>query len=322
MIYEVKNLGYTYPGMKKKTLSHCNLTLEEGEILTILGPNGAGKSTLLNCMSGLLTPQEGEVRLCGKNVRAMAPKEIARQIGYVQQNHNPVFGYSVLHFVTMGCAPGIGMFQKPGKKEEDAAMAVLESLEIGHLAEKAYTDISGGERQQVLIARAVVQKPKAILFDEPTSHLDYGKQFVILQLIRQMAEQGYAAVMTTHNPDHAILLGGSVAIVDKEGTVEKGLASKILTEERLSRIYRTDLRLRYVKEFQRIVCIAPGLQTKEGPWCVAGEDLIRRRELWKRDGKNKTKSNISNRSGNIGARAMFSTQKKSGMSGPMNGSMS
>lgn len=92
MIFEVKDISYTYPGMAKKTLDHCSLTLKAGETLSILGPNGAGKSTLMNCMCGLLIPQEGEVHLCGRNVKKLSVKQIAKQVGYVQQNHTPVFG--------------------------------------------------------------------------------------------------------------------------------------------------------------------------------------------------------------------------------------
>lgn len=255
MIYEVENVGYTYEGRKDKTLDHCSLTLEEGEILSILGPNGAGKSTLLNCLCGLLSPQEGEIRLCGDNIRKLSAKQIARQVGYVPQNHNPVFGYTVHHFVLMGCTPKLELFQQPSKEEEERATEILESLGIAHLADQPYTDISGGERQQATIARAVMQNPKVILFDEPTAHLDYGKQILILRMIRKMAEKGFAAVMTSHNPDHVLLLGGNAAIVTPDGKLEKGPAGEILTEERLSGIYQTKLRLKYEEELERKICV-------------------------------------------------------------------
>lgn len=259
MIFEVKNISYTYPGMKKKTLDGCSLTLEKGEILSILGPNGAGKSTLLHCLCGLLRPQEGEIFLEGEDIRGMSVKQMARQVGYVQQSHHPVFGYTVLHFVMMGCAPRLGMFQRPSQSEEKQARKALDSLGIGHLAEKPYTDISGGERQQATIARALVQDPQAVLFDEPTAHLDFGKQLLILKRIREMAGRGYAAVMTTHNPDHVLLLGGMVAILDKTGKLETGTVEELLTEERLTDLYQTRLQLRYAEEFSREVCAASEL---------------------------------------------------------------
>lgn len=259
MILEIKNISYTYPGMKKKTLDGCSLDLQEGEVLTILGPNGAGKSTLLNCICGLLSPQEGEIRVCGRPVKGMSVKEVAGLVGYVQQNYSPVFGYSVLHFVMMGAAPHVGLFGKPSREDEERAMEVLESLGIRHLADKPYTEISGGERQQATIARVIVQNPKLILFDEPTAHLDYGKQLLILRMIKTMADQGYTAIMTTHNPDHAIMLGGRVALVDPAGGVEAGMSGEVLTEKRLAGLYQTDLKLRYLDEFSRTVCIPKGL---------------------------------------------------------------
>ena len=259
MIYEVKNISFTYNGMPQKTLDHCSLTLQEGEVLSILGPNGAGKSTLFNCMCGLSRPQEGEIFLCGNNMNTLSVKQIARLVGYVPQTHNPVFGYTVKHFVMLGCTPRLALFQQPSRDDEDRAMEILDSLGIAHLAEKPYTDISGGERQQATIARAVMQEPKVILFDEPTAHLDYGKQLVILRLIRQMADRGFAAVMTTHNPDHVLLLGGSAAIVTGAGRLEQGPVEELLTERRLSEIYDAPLRLRHVDELGRTVCVPRGL---------------------------------------------------------------
>ncbi len=259
MLYEVRNLCFSYPGAADKTLSNCSLTLSEGETLCILGPNGAGKSTLLNCMCGLLSPESGSIRLCGRELSEMTAKEIATEVGYVQQNHVPVFGYSVFHFVLMGAAPRIGLLGKPSRKEEERTMEALRSLGIAHLAEKPYTEISGGERQQATIARALVQNPRVILFDEPTAHLDFGRQLMILRRIREMTGRGFAAILTTHNPDHAILLGGKVAVLDRSGTITVGTAEEILTEERLKTLYQTDLSIRHVDSFGREICAASHL---------------------------------------------------------------
>ena len=258
-VVSVRNVSFTYPGLEKPTLLECSLELHAGEIMSILGPNGAGKSTLMNCMCGLLTPQAGSIAICGKDIRVMSVREVARQLGYVQQQHNPTFAYSVLHFVMMGRAPDIGLFDKPSQADRDAALAVLEELGIAHLSDRPYTDISGGERQQATIARAIVQHPKAILFDEPTAHLDYGKQLVILRMIKKMSDMGFAAVMTTHNPDHALMLGGTVAIVDRKGGLEVGPTGAILTEERLKAVYETDLSLVEIDGFARPVCVPPDL---------------------------------------------------------------
>ena len=259
MIYEVSNLTFKYPGGDHIVLDGASLSLRKGEILCILGPNGAGKTTLLNCMAGLLKPQSGTVMLCGKNLSELSEKEIARIVAFVPQLHTPTFDYRVVDFVLMGRAPRTGVFGRPSAEEENMCRKVLAEMGIEHLAEKSYLDISGGERQQLLIARAIVQEPEVVLFDEPTAHLDYGNQHRVLEMIRKMAGDGYSVVITTHNPDHALLLGDKSAIVGRDGSVIQGETSEIVTEENLKSVYGMDLSIRYIDEVGRKVCIAPGL---------------------------------------------------------------
>lgn len=259
MIYEVKNVRYKYPETTRMILDDVSFSFGKGEIVSILGPNGAGKSTLMNCMMGLLEPEAGEILLNGKLVSKMERKDVATCVSYVQQMHTPKFPYTVLDFVIMGCAPKIGMFRKPKEEDEEAAVEALVELGIQHLANTPYTDLSGGERQQVTIAQAIVQKPQVLLFDEPTSHLDYGNQIKILRLIKRMADRGYTTVITTHNPDHAILLGGKTILLDRSGKLETGRTEDMLTEERLNKVYQADLRLIYIDEVERNVCVSTKL---------------------------------------------------------------
>lgn len=259
MIYQVKDLTFTYPAGTRKVLDGASISLDEGEILCILGPNGAGKTTLLNCMAGLLTPESGSIFLCGKELRGMKEKEIARIVGYVPQLHTPAFDYRVIDFVLMGRAPRVDMFGKPSKEDEALCLSVLDSMNLAHLAEKSYMNISGGERQQVMIARTIVQQPQVILFDEPTAHLDYGNQHRVLKRVRQMAAEGYSVIITTHNPDHALLLGDKAAIVEKNGKIIQGKSREIITEETLCRVYETDLKLLWIEEAGRTVCLVPEL---------------------------------------------------------------
>ena len=258
-IISVRNIEFSYPSSKRKVLDSCSLSLKEGELISILGPNGAGKSTLLNCACGLLSPQSGDVFLNGKNIKGMDPKQIAKVVGYVQQNQKSVFGYSVFSYVLMGRASSVGMFQRPNKDDEEMVREVLDSMGIGHLSDSLITEISGGERQQAAIARAVIQKPQAVFFDEPTAHLDYGNQVNTLKLIASLRDKGFAVIMTTHNPDHCMMLGGKVAILDKRGILESGDCYRILTEDRLRRVYNTDLCLAYVDEVKRITCVPVGI---------------------------------------------------------------
>ena len=259
MIYEVKNLTFKYPAGDRDVLKDANLSLEKGEILCVLGPNGAGKTTLLNCMAGLLKPEAGQVCLCGRDLSKMKEKEIARLAGYVPQLHTPAFDYRVLDFVLMGRAPKTGTFSRPTADDEKMCMDVLDSMGIVHLADKSYQNISGGERQQLLIARAIVQEPEVVLFDEPTAHLDYGNQHRVLKRVKKMAEDGFSVIITTHNPDHALLLNDKAAIVSRDGSIIQGSCQEIITEERLSKVYDIDLKLRYIEELGRKACLVPEL---------------------------------------------------------------
>ncbi len=255
MILEVKNLSFSY-AQGRTIFEDVSFGLKEGEILSILGTNGAGKSTLLNCIANLFKPAKGEILLDDKPMSKMDLKDIAKLIGYVPQVHNPAYSYNVIDFVVMGRTPYIGYFSSP--QEEDYAIAeeALKKLNIYHLADKAYTEISGGERQQATIARVMAQDPKVILLDEPTAHLDYGNQLRTVHMIKQLAEAGYAVIMTTHTPDHVIILGGHVGILNKQGRFEVGAMESMMSSERLSQLYQMELGVLYIEQAKRKACIA------------------------------------------------------------------
>lgn len=259
MIYQIENISFSYHQEKPPTLKEISFSLKKGEILSILGPNGAGKTTLLNCMAGILKPQSGTISICGTPIGDMSPRSIAEKVSYVPQTHTPAFNYSVFEFVLMGRAPKVGMFSKPQKEDEERCYEALKEMGIDHLKNSSYIEISGGERQQAMIARAIAQEPEVILFDEPTAHLDYGNQQRVLKIVKAMAEKGFAVVITTHNPDHALLLDDRVAIVDREGKLICGESRKIITEERLCQVYQTNLRLLEIGELGRIACLPPKL---------------------------------------------------------------
>ncbi len=259
MIYEVNSITFKYPDSERKVLDGASLSLDKGDILCILGPNGAGKTTLLNCMAGLLKPESGDIVLQGRKLKDMSEREVAKMVAFVPQLHTPAFDYSCVDFVLMGRAPQIGVFSRPSKDEENICRQVLADMGIEHLADKSYMEISGGERQQLLIARAIVQEPEVVLFDEPTAHLDYGNQHRVLEKIKKMAADGYSIVITTHNPDHALLLGDKAAIVGRDGHIVQGNSSDILTEELLTEVYGIDLKIQYLDAIGRTACLVPGL---------------------------------------------------------------
>ena len=259
MIYEVEQLFFAYPHAKRSVLNGVDLSLDRGENLTILGPNGAGKSTLLNCLVGLLCPNSGRILLDGRDITGLKEKDIAQRVSFVPQTHYPTFDFSVFEFVLMGTAASGSLFQQPRPEDREATAQVLEQLGLSHLAQNAYTEISGGERQLATIARAIVRQPQAIIFDEPTAHLDFGNQLRTLRVIKQLTHSGYSTIVTTHNPDHAVLLGGKTALLNTEGKLITGSVKEVIDEKKLSEAYHTDLRVKYDEELDRILCLYPNL---------------------------------------------------------------
>lgn len=254
MILEVKDLSFKYHN-NRLIFHDVNFNIDSGEILSILGPNGSGKSTLLNCIANLYKPLSGEILLNGGPILKMNLRHIAQIIGYVPQTHIPAYAFTVREFTVMGRTPYIGAFKMPSRTDYKIADRALEQLGVSHLKNKAYTEISGGERQLVLIARVITQQPKIILLDEPTAHLDYGNQHRTVQLIRQLADEGYALIMTTHNPEHAIILNGKVAILNRKGMLGIGQSVETINSNTLSDLYGLSIKTIYIEEAKRMVSI-------------------------------------------------------------------
>ena len=253
MSLEIKNLGFRYSN-GKDIFKDVSFLLEKGEIMSILGANGAGKSTLLNCIAGLLNPYKGEILLNGKPTTQMKRIEVARHIGYVPQMHNPGFAFTVREFTVMGRTPYIGTFARPSKEDYEIAENALKRMDVYRLKDTVFTEMSGGEQQMVLIARVLTQEPEIILFDEPTNHLDYGNQYKTVDMIKQLGEDGYTILVTTHNPDHALTLGGKAAILDSDGTLHVGVSQDQLNEKVLSELYGIAIGVEYNDSAGRNLC--------------------------------------------------------------------
>ncbi|MDU8924373.1 ABC transporter ATP-binding protein [Pasteurellaceae bacterium LIM206] len=253
----IKNLYFQHN--ENPLLNDIDLQLDKGDLLTILGGNGRGKSTLLNCIAGLLKPKSGEILLNGRNLQTLSPQDIAKQIAYVSQQSPETYQYEVRDYVVLGRAAHVGIFGKPQKADYQAVEQALEKLGIAELNRRIYMHLSGGQKQLVNIAKILVQQPELILFDEPTSALDYGNVFKTLTLIKELSEQHFSIIMTTHNPDHPMLLysklpHSKVAILNSRGKLEVGRADEIITEANLNALYQTELKLVYVNELGRRIC--------------------------------------------------------------------
>jgi len=228
-------LGFGYRG--KPVGRDMDLELRAGEVLCLLGPNGSGKTTLFKTMLGLLPPQGGEVRLGGRPIGALARDEIARSVAYVPQAQAAHFPFRVADMVVMGRTAHLGPFASPSREDHAKARAALDVLGIADLAETEYTRISGGQRQLVLVARALAQDAPAIVMDEPTASLDFGNQVVVLSEVRRLAGRGLAVLLSTHDPDHAFSIGHRVALLDEGRLVALGRPDEVLTPEHLRTVY-------------------------------------------------------------------------------------
>ena len=259
-LVKVEGVNFAYPG-HHQVLHSVTFEVQAGELVTLLGPNGAGKSTLLNCIMNLLTPQSGSIELDGNPNTRMARREIAQMVAYVQQIVDVTFAYTVRDYAVMGRTPFLKMYTPPSAADYALVDDALDRLGILDLSERVYSELSGGQRQLVDVARAIVQKPRLILFDEPTSALDYGNQIKVLKMIRELSqEDGFAAIMTTHNPDHPILLDSSVCLLDRDGRLRKGSVDDIMQESILEDVYQAQLIIRDVPDAGRRVCMTPAFE--------------------------------------------------------------
>ncbi len=252
MRLEAVDLAIGYPG--HPVGKGISLALETGEVLGLLGPNGAGKTTLFRTLLGLQPPLDGVAMVDGVPLARLRPAEIARRLAYVPQAHVTEFSYSVLDVVLMGRTARLGPYSTPGAPDVRMALGRLDSLGIGALADADYTRISGGQRQLVLIARALAQEAPILVMDEPTASLDFGNQTLVLARIRALAADGYGVFLSTHDPDHALMVADRVAIMAEGGLAAAGPAADVVTGDTLSRIYGTPVRVEETPSGQR-VCV-------------------------------------------------------------------
>lgn len=235
MVLKVQNAACGYSN--RTVLNNISLELCSGEILCLLGPNGTGKTTLFKTLLGILKLQSGSIYVDAENICDWSQKKRAQVIGYVPQSHTPAYPFTVFDVVLMGRNSHLSGFATPSRSDDIIVEETLESLGILNLADRIYTELSGGERQMVLIARALAQRPKLLILDEPTSNLDYGNQVKVLEQVAILAENGMGVFMTTHVPDHAFLCGTKAILLRHNQTILSGPVDDVVTEKNLQEAY-------------------------------------------------------------------------------------
>jgi iron complex transport system ATP-binding protein len=233
------NLTFSYSN--QKVLKNIDFQAEKGEFISILGANGSGKTTFFQCMQGLLTLDAGKILLDGENINRMTKKEIAQKIAVVPQESKNIFDYQVLDMVLMGINPWLSFAEQPGTEAYQKAEEILAELEILNLKNKSFNKISGGERQLVLIARAIMQKSSILFLDEPNSHLDFKNTHLILKIMRELSLKQKTVITALHDPNLAYQYSDQVLILKSGKIIAAGPVKEVMTADNLSRAYEIEI---------------------------------------------------------------------------------
>lgn len=219
---------------------NINFEVNEGEILAILGPNGAGKTTMLRCITGMLKWKAGKSLLDNEDIAAMAPRKLWSKMAYVPQAKSVSSAYTALEMVLLGRSSQLNVFAAPKQADVDKALEVLEFLGIAHLSEKKCSEVSGGELQMILIARALASDPKVLILDEPESNLDFKNQLVVLDAMSNLAARGMTCIFNTHYPAHALQRADKALILSRGGEYVFGNTTSVVTEENIRKAFGVD----------------------------------------------------------------------------------
>ena len=245
-VLELRQLHFSYGPNQPAVLTGLSAKLPAETRIAILGPNGVGKSTLLLMILGSLKANEGEVLIEGRPHHHYPRRQLSRWIGFVPQMETIAFDYSVSEYVLLGRAPYLGVLQTPGVDDFEAITSALDTLGLTHLRDRSVLELSGGEQQLVTLARALVQKPRILLLDEPTAHLDLGNKSRVLSLLTRMQREGMTVIFTTHDPEAAALAADHLLLLHGGRTLAAGSADEVLTKKNLETVYGVGLTVNHI----------------------------------------------------------------------------
>lgn len=237
MKFEINNASFLYKNGGRRVLDGVSLSASSGDVLAVLGPNGAGKTTLLRAALGFLKLNSGEALLDGVNINTIKPRMLWRKIAYVPQARQSISPYTVEETVLLGRSAYSGAFGGASSADYEKAEEVIDKLKLGAIRRKSCSEISGGELQMVLIARALVSEPRLLILDEPESNLDFKNQLLVLDTISSLAEAGTACLFNTHYPAHALRRANKALMLSKDGKSIYGDATRIVTEKNISEFF-------------------------------------------------------------------------------------
>lgn len=252
MILEVRDLSFSYGD--HRVLDSLDLKISDGDMVALLGKNGAGKTTLLRLIPSFLKCTQGTISIDSVPVKDLKLKDRAGYMAYIPQITRSAFPYSVRTSILMGASNRLSMFQSPGRKEEQRVEQIIDLLNLHQIADRNMDTISGGERQLVLIARALMQDARLLILDEPTSFLDYSNQLMVLERIGDLVKKGYSCIYSTHNPDLALGHSNRIVIMSEGHISFDGSAEELIGTDILSKVYGRSIEV-VRTERGGIVCI-------------------------------------------------------------------
>jgi len=225
-------------------LHNVNLSIGAGEMVGLIGPNGSGKTTLIKLASGVLKPRRGEIKLDGSNLAHLSRKSVARSVAVVPQQFHIPFAFTVAEVVLLGRTPFVRPFAEESAADKLAVANAIELVNISKLAQRCFDELSGGERQKVILAMALAQQPKLLLLDEPTVHLDITYQIEFLELVRHLnKEKGITVIAALHDLNLASLYFDRLILLKKGEISTEGTPSQVLTEERINDVFSASVRV-------------------------------------------------------------------------------